>query len=67
MHSPRESANNGLSTLHLRVITTRWGDEASVRDQVAQLDVIGVSELVASVFGTPDDRERTYALLATLV
>lgn len=41
------------------------GDEASVTDQLAHLDDLGVTDLVASVFGTPEDRARTYALLAT--
>jgi F420-dependent oxidoreductase-like protein len=43
------------------------GDEASVRDQVAALGDIGVTELVASIFGTKEERDRTYAFLTTLL
>jgi F420-dependent oxidoreductase-like protein len=43
------------------------GEEDAVREQLARLDSIGVTEFVASVFGTPDDRARTYALLASMV
>jgi 5,10-methylenetetrahydromethanopterin reductase len=42
------------------------GDEASVRDQVEMLDELGVTDLVASIVGSPEERDRTRALLATL-
>jgi hypothetical protein len=41
------------------------GDEAAVDAQLDQLRAIGVTDFVASVFGSADDRARTYAHLAT--
>ena len=41
------------------------GDEAAVGAQLDALRSIGVTDFVASVFGTPDDRTRTYAYLAS--
>ena len=43
------------------------GDEAAVRDQIAALGGIGVTDLIASIFGTKDERDRTYAFLSTLL
>ena len=43
------------------------GDEAAVSKQLDQLRAIGVTDFVASVFGTPDDRTRTYAYLESLL
>jgi len=43
------------------------GDEAAVRDQIRALGEIGVTDLVASIFGSKDERDRTYAFLSTLV
>ena len=42
------------------------GDEDSVRDQIAALDDIGGTDLVAAIFGSRDERDRTYAVLSTL-
>jgi alkanesulfonate monooxygenase SsuD/methylene tetrahydromethanopterin reductase-like flavin-dependent oxidoreductase (luciferase family) len=43
------------------------GDEAAVSAQLERLRVIGVTDFVVSVFGTADDRARTYAYLASLL
>jgi len=43
------------------------GDEAAVRDQVAHLAEIGVTDLIASVYGDTATREHTTALLADIV
>ena len=43
------------------------GDEATVRDRIAELGGIGVTDLVASIFGSKDERDRTYAFLSTLL
>lgn len=43
------------------------GDEATVRDRIAALGGIGVTDLVASIFGSKDERDRTYAFLSTLL
>ena len=43
------------------------GDEATVGAQLDVLRAVGVTDFVASVFGTPDDRARTYAYLASLL
>lgn len=44
------------------------GTEAEVRDQLAELDSIGVTDLNAGVFpGNRDEAERTRAVLASLV
>jgi len=43
------------------------GDEAAVRDQISALGGIGVTDLIASIFGTKDERDRTYAFLSTLL
>jgi F420-dependent oxidoreductase-like protein len=43
------------------------GDEATVQERVTALDALGVTDLVASIFGTKDERDRTYAFLATLL
>ena len=43
------------------------GDEESVRDQIAALGGIGVTELIASIFGSREERDRTYAFLSTLL
>jgi F420-dependent oxidoreductase-like protein len=43
------------------------GDEAGVRDQIAALGGIGVTDLIASIFGSKDERDRTYAFLSTLL
>jgi 5,10-methylenetetrahydromethanopterin reductase len=42
------------------------GDEAAVGRQLDDLRAIGVTDFVASVFGSREDRDRTYAYLATL-
>jgi F420-dependent oxidoreductase-like protein len=42
------------------------GDEAAVTEQIAALDVAGATEFVASIYGDPGERDRTFALLATL-
>ncbi len=43
------------------------GDESVVRDRIAALGGIGVTDLIASIFGSKDDRDRTYAFLSTLL
>jgi F420-dependent oxidoreductase-like protein len=43
------------------------GDEKSVREQVARLGEIGVTDLIASAVGTPEEIDCTRALLAALV
>ena len=43
------------------------GDEAAVGAQLDQLRAIGVTDFVASVFGSADDRARTYAYLASVL
>lgn len=42
------------------------GDEALVAEQIEALAAIGVTEFIASVFGSREERDRTYAFLATL-
>jgi F420-dependent oxidoreductase-like protein len=42
------------------------GDEQSVIEQLAAVDVAGATEVVASIFGDPGERDRTFSLLATL-
>jgi F420-dependent oxidoreductase-like protein len=42
------------------------GDEAAVGEHLEHLAGIGVTDFIASVFGSPDDRARTYAFLSTL-
>ena len=42
------------------------GDEAAVTEQIAALDVAGATEFVASIYGDPGERDRTFSLLATL-
>jgi alkanesulfonate monooxygenase SsuD/methylene tetrahydromethanopterin reductase-like flavin-dependent oxidoreductase (luciferase family) len=39
------------------------GDEAAVEKQLGQLRDAGVTEFVASIFGTRDQRERTWEFL----
>jgi len=43
------------------------GDEATVAAQIAALGAIGVTDLVASIFGSKAERDRTYAFLSTLL
>jgi F420-dependent oxidoreductase-like protein len=43
------------------------GDEAAVSAQLERLRTIGVTDFVASVFGSADDRGRTYAYLAAIL
>ena len=43
------------------------GDEAAVREQIEAVGAIGVTEFIASVFGSREERDRTYAFLATLL
>jgi len=43
------------------------GDEAAVRAQVEHLASIGASDLVANVFGSAEERDRTRAFLRTLL
>jgi F420-dependent oxidoreductase-like protein len=43
------------------------GDEAAVTAQLDELRAIGVTDFVASVFGSTDDRARTYAYLASIL
>jgi alkanesulfonate monooxygenase SsuD/methylene tetrahydromethanopterin reductase-like flavin-dependent oxidoreductase (luciferase family) len=43
------------------------GDEAAVSAQLEHLRTIGVTDFVASVFGSADDRARTYAYLAAIL
>jgi F420-dependent oxidoreductase-like protein len=42
------------------------GDESAVREQIAVLGRIGVTDLIASAVGTPEEVDRTRALLAAL-
>ena len=42
------------------------GDEAAVTEQLAALGVAGATELVASIYGDPDERDRSFALLAAV-
>lgn len=42
------------------------GDEDGVRDQLAALAAIGATDFVANVFGSSEERTRTWALLASL-
>jgi len=39
------------------------GDEAAVGEQLARLSAIGVTEFIASTFGTREERDRTFAFL----
>ena len=43
------------------------GDEDAVAAQIAALGDLGVTDLVASIFGSKDERDRTYAFLSTLL
>ena len=43
------------------------GDEGAVGAQLDRLRAIGVTDFVASVFGSADDRARTYAYLARVL
>ena len=43
------------------------GDEDAVAAQVAAIGDLGVTDLVASIFGSKDERDRTYAFLSTLL
>ena len=43
------------------------GDESAVARQIAGLGEIGVTELIASIFGSVEERERTDAFLRTLL
>ena len=43
------------------------GDEASVREQIADLGAAGVTDFVASEYAKGDDAERTHALLVELL
>jgi 5,10-methylenetetrahydromethanopterin reductase len=43
------------------------GDEAAVRGQVEHLDEIGATDLVANIYGSPEERVRTEALLRSLL
>ena len=43
------------------------GDEAAVSAQIERLGVIGVTDLVANEFGSAEERDRTRALLRSLV
>jgi 5,10-methylenetetrahydromethanopterin reductase len=43
------------------------GNEVAVDAQLDRLRTIGVTDFVASVFGSADDRARTYAYLASLL
>jgi len=42
------------------------GDEAAVTEQLATLDVAGATEVVASIYGDPGERDRTFSLLAAV-
>jgi F420-dependent oxidoreductase-like protein len=42
------------------------GDADEVRAQIAHLESIGVTDFVAAVYGTPDERDATMALLRSL-
>jgi 5,10-methylenetetrahydromethanopterin reductase len=42
------------------------GNELAVTEQIASLDVAGATEFVGSIYGDPDERDRTFSLLATL-
>jgi alkanesulfonate monooxygenase SsuD/methylene tetrahydromethanopterin reductase-like flavin-dependent oxidoreductase (luciferase family) len=42
------------------------GDEQSVIEQLAVLDVAGATDVVATIYGDPGERDRTFSLLATL-
>lgn len=43
------------------------GDERAVAAQIGALGDVGVTDLVASIFGSKDERDRTYAFLSTLL
>ncbi len=43
------------------------GDEDAVRGALAHLESIGASDFIANIFGSPEERERTRALLQSLV
>jgi hypothetical protein len=43
------------------------GDEGTVEKQVRALADVGVTEFVASIFGTREERTQTRALLRTLL
>lgn len=43
------------------------GGEESVAAQVAALGDVGITDLVASIFGSKEERDRTYAFLSTLL
>jgi len=43
------------------------GDEDTVAAQVAALGDLGVTDLVTSIFGSKEERDRTYAFLSTLL
>lgn len=42
------------------------GDEDAVAEQIASVGVAGATDLSASIFGDPGERERTFALLSNL-
>jgi 5,10-methylenetetrahydromethanopterin reductase len=42
------------------------GDEQSVIEQLAGLDVAGATDMVATIYGDPGERDRTFSLLSTL-
>jgi 5,10-methylenetetrahydromethanopterin reductase len=56
----------GLEGLHDVADLAIVGDAHEVTDRVQALAGIGVTELMADVFGTPDEREATTALLTSL-
>ena len=41
------------------------GNEERVGEQLAELADAGVTDFAAAVYGAPDDRDRTIALLST--
>jgi 5,10-methylenetetrahydromethanopterin reductase len=43
------------------------GDEDAVRDQIQHLDAIGVTDFAASIYGSAGERERTMALVRSLI
>ncbi len=42
------------------------GDETAVSDRLAQIDATGATQVMASLFGRPEEKERSLALLARL-
>ena len=50
----------------VRPTSRSWATKRRSREQIDALAAIGVTDFIASVFGSRDERDRTYAFLATL-